>query len=326
MLFISFSLDVIQQRVDHLHDGEQVILIENAAGEAVAYAGGGRPSEHIGHEHPSMPIEGSDWSLHYMAEEGGTNVIFVYTLGAAALILMVSGTVMLMLSLRLVTLFKRDLATLKGQLDTIHSDDSKGAGERDAVLTETTAIMNEVWSLMGAIQQNKLKLQELSVKDELSGLYNRRGFMDSLEKSLELSDRGVGSLLLLLDLDHFKSVNDSHGHAAGDEVIKALAQAIRERCRGSDVPARLGGDEFAVILNATRDAQAVEQWYSDLAARFAQLQAEQLPSLPAEAYCTISAGWAVIDKHQYANIDQQLEAADQALYRAKSQGRGRIIA
>ncbi len=93
------------------------------------------------------------------------------------------------------------------------------------------------------------RLREMALRDPLTGLYNRRQFEVELERQLALSRRngGVGAVLVM-DLDDFKSVNDTYGHAAGDEVLRAVSEVLTQRLRGSDLLARIGGDEFAAIL------------------------------------------------------------------------------
>src|SRR5262249_55934021 len=92
-------------------------------------------------------------------------------------------------------------------------------------------------------------LCDLSSRDALTGLANRRSFETGLAREIDRVARsGEPALLLLLDIDHFKRVNDTHGHACGDLVIQAVADALRETVRPMDLPARIGGEEFAVIL------------------------------------------------------------------------------
>lgn len=100
-------------------------------------------------------------------------------------------------------------------------------------------------------------LESLSMTDELTGLLNRRGFRAQLRKALATSKRQAATgVLLLIDLDKFKQVNDTYGHAAGDALLTAVAEILRNRTREADTVARLGGDEFAVLLNGATDAEA----------------------------------------------------------------------
>ena len=101
-------------------------------------------------------------------------------------------------------------------------------------------------------------LEGLSVTDELTGLYNRRGFSSQLDRALAIARRGgLQGALLMCDLDGFKQLNDCHGHAAGDEMLRHIARILARQVRRTDVAARLGGDEFAVLLvGASREGAA----------------------------------------------------------------------
>lgn len=114
------------------------------------------------------------------------------------------------------------------------------------------------------LQQRIDQLEKLAVTDELTGLFNRRGFEEQLRRTLELARRhGEPGLLVYVDLDGFKMVNDSYGHAAGDEVLKHVGRLLADHVRSTDFVGRLGGDEFAVLLprtspeNGMRRAQAL---------------------------------------------------------------------
>lgn len=324
VLFLSFSLNVIQRRAEQLLAEGQVLLIEDGDGVTVAAQGSSDTEEHVGREHPRVAIDNTDWKLHFMSGEYGANALFVSTLLGVGLFLIITIVVMVVLSLKLIALFKNDLDIIKEQLGRVYSGRREKLPENRTVLSETSNIMDDVWELMGNIELANAKLKELSVNDELSGLLNRRGFNDQLEQNWEMSARGVTAYLVLLDLDYFKQVNDRYGHGTGDEVIVALARALRERCRKTDIIARLGGDEFAVILTASLQQESVEQWYHQLTELFNTLQAEIFSDVEA-GRCSISAGAVQLDKGRYDWLQKQIDVADRALYKAKEQGRSRII-
>ncbi len=162
-------------------------------------------------------------------------------------------------------------------------------------------------------------LRELAQTDPLTGLLNRRSFIERAGLALAEARAANGTLaVLLFDIDHFKQVNDTHGHAAGDAMLCHLARLTREQLRADDLFARIGGDEFAVLLAGAADARAV-------AARLpARVAAHPLPFEGRELHCTISLGAAVViaDDH---DLDSALRQADAALYEAKRQGRARAI-
>jgi diguanylate cyclase len=162
---------------------------------------------------------------------------------------------------------------------------------------------------------------EMSSRDALTGLANRRQFELALARELDRVARsGEPALLLMLDIDHFKRVNDTHGHAAGDEVIRAVATALAESVRPMDLVARIGGEEFAVILPNCGPAfgQAVaERIRLRVQRRAVSIGPQQ------EVSVTVSVGGAFAPQWVRSTARIWTERADLQLYRAKSEGRNR---
>ncbi|MYM35999.1 diguanylate cyclase [Duganella sp. FT94W] len=166
------------------------------------------------------------------------------------------------------------------------------------------------------------ELRVLATTDFLTGLPNRREFMGRLEQEQGRLRRDIGSVaaVLLLDIDHFKRINDEHGHAAGDVVLRQLAQLMRDSQRKIDMLGRIGGEEFAILLPGT-DLEAGVVFAERLRQRVAQT-AMRLDDGVA-LHITVSIGVAVMGG-KTAGGDQALSRADQALYRAKGGGRNRV--
>jgi len=165
------------------------------------------------------------------------------------------------------------------------------------------------------------RLRFLADHDPLSGVFNRRRFEAELQRELDLSaSRPRHSVLLLLDVDRFKAINDTLGHATGDAVIARLGDALRNRLRSADVIARLGGDEFAAILRRV-ELPAAREVARDLQA----VAAQRLASVVGEQHgpVTLSVGLVAIDEG--ASPDELLSLADRALYAAKAGGRDRVV-
>jgi diguanylate cyclase (GGDEF)-like protein len=165
-------------------------------------------------------------------------------------------------------------------------------------------------------------LQVLSVTDALTGLINRRGLEAlALPAVAQARRAGTPSVMIMADLDHFKMINDKHGHAAGDVVLRALGRVILETVREGDVAARIGGEEFAIFLPAT----TLEGAYA-LAERLRRDVAAGVPHPSGgEARVTVSCGLAAVGAGSGTNaLDEALAAADQALYAAKRDGRDRV--
>lgn len=163
--------------------------------------------------------------------------------------------------------------------------------------------------------------RHLAITDGLTGLHTRRVFVLALKTETARARRaGTQVGILAIDVDHFKVVNDSHGHAAGDEVLREVARRLRTHCRASDIVARIGGEEFAVLAPATD---------SDTLAGLAERLRQAVHATPVTAnHRTISTSvsiGAALYPADAADGEGALQAADQALYAAKRSGRNRLV-
>jgi len=166
------------------------------------------------------------------------------------------------------------------------------------------------------------RLVDLSSRDALTGLANRRNFELALGREVDRVARsGESALLLMVDIDHFKRVNDTYGHAAGDLVIQAVGQALLETVRPMDLVARIGGEEFAVVLPNCPSAFGPQ--VADRVRQRVARSPVMLPDLGAVAV-TISVGGAFAPQWVRSSTAMWMERADRQLYRAKSEGRNRV--
>ncbi len=186
-----------------------------------------------------------------------------------------------------------------------------------------------MWRMVSGLQEAKRKLQFQASHDEMTKLYNRRHMLEEMERELHTAIRyKVPFSLLLIDLDHFKEVNDTHGHAAGDAVLKRVAAILKNGARASDVVGRWGGEEFLVILpHCDEDdaLQAANKWLDCL--RKEPVRIAPRKSIPV----TFSAGIAMLKEEDASEsidevIDTLLARADERLYAAKDAGRDCIVA
>lgn len=166
--------------------------------------------------------------------------------------------------------------------------------------------------------QSELKQQ--SIRDPLTGLYNRRYLNETLPRELSRAHRDAQALaVVMIDLDHFKQVNDTHGHVAGDAVLRSLAEILEAGARESDIVCRFGGEEFLIALtgmNAEQALQRAETW------RLA-LMTTTIHHGEATIMVTLSAGIALFPMHG-EDVLTLTAHADSALYQSKTAGRNRV--
>ncbi|MBI4690434.1 MAG: diguanylate cyclase [Nitrospirae bacterium] len=172
-----------------------------------------------------------------------------------------------------------------------------------------------------AIRAERMRvIRSFMVKDSLTGLLNHTNTKESLDISVEQAKRKNGNLAFaMIDIDRFKSINDTYGHPAGDRVILSLSRLLQQRLRKTDIVGRYGGEEFAVILIDT-DEQTATKVMDEIRSSFAQIKHQ---SGEKDFYVTFSCGIATFPL--FADATNLCNAADRALYEAKHGGRNRIV-
>lgn len=164
------------------------------------------------------------------------------------------------------------------------------------------------------------ELYQLATSDPLTGLYNRRQFQELMEKEILRATRHLRTLCLaLVDIDHFKPINDRYGHPAGDGVIRGIAQLLRRNARADQLIARIGGEEFALVYAEQSLPEAVES--TERLRRAIEASPFELGG--ASATVTVSIGLAQWCRGMSA-LSDLMRAADEQLYRAKQSGRNRV--
>jgi len=204
----------------------------------------------------------------------------------------------------------------------------RDASAFDKFETETLAVLAEYAALCIHHMKKLEDAEQLSLIDELTSLYNRRHFREALRREIDRVERtGWKMALAMIDIDHFKVYNDTHGHQAGDEVLKGIARILQENVRSTDIVCRYGGEEFAIILPETghhaglprtKALQVVER----LRKAICDFEFEGEESQPGQKV-TISAGLAIYGE-EASSADDLIAIADERLFKAKEAGRNRV--
>ena len=180
-------------------------------------------------------------------------------------------------------------------------------------------LLNEALALnLRKLEEAKETISRLADTDELTGLYNRRFFNGRLAALISAARRHQQPLsLIMIDLDHFKKINDTCGHAVGDQVLKEFARLLRELVRNEDIPARWGGEEFIIVLPYT-DRLSAGATAERLRSALGQLRLDMVSS-------KLSASFGVAGLAPDEEADSLIKRADEALYRAKQKGRDGVV-
>lgn len=192
------------------------------------------------------------------------------------------------------------------------------------IVTLAVLLINSMGFVLMQAEHAIAQQHDLASHDRLTGLYNRVALMEAMEQQVALARRRQSPLaMLMMDIDHFKRVNDLHGHLVGDEVLRMVAQRAKSRLRASDLLARFGGEEFLALLPGTDVADAVAVGES-----IRQAVGQQPMVVKGESIAvTISIGvHAAIPGLQPQATEAMISICDEALYEAKHGGRNRVIA
>lgn len=215
-------------------------------------------------------------------------------------------------------------AALLGQVDLNQVTSSNTTHALSMLVFMLTIILITMGLVMMTKERADALNRTLALQDELTGLHNRRAIHKLLEQQLALARRnGQALALLIVDIDHFKKINDDHGHLTGDLALRTMADGLRRRLRGQDIAGRWGGEEFIVILPGT-DAAGACGLAENLRRSAEQARLVALDGRPIGF--TISIGVHALDAASGDARDDMIAAADRALYLAKQNGRNRVEA
>lgn len=183
-----------------------------------------------------------------------------------------------------------------------------------------SSAQRELTRISAGLRESARNAREQAIRDELTGLFNRRQILDVLQQQKALADSGDYSFVVCyLDLDHFKRINDTHGHSMGDEVLVRASELMRLSVRDADYCGRLGGEEFVLVLTGL-DMASARRVVERLRAR---LESWDFGNPLGRGHVTLSAGLAQYQPAE--SVDRLLQRADALLYQAKEAGRNRIV-
>ena len=299
---------------------DQLLSLPNPVGNKAAARNMERLDAHI--ERAVFALEEMYQHFHRVIDQSRTTVDATRT--KAMWVTFVAFVLATGISLLAGTMLVRPLLTGLGALRKATSQLARGDMSVRAVLDskdEIGQLVNAFNGMVEKLEKNEMALHELAIRDGLTGLYNHREFYRLLESELLRAHRFNHPVaLLLLDIDHFKQVNDRHGHLAGDTVLRELGQRLPAQVRAIDHVCRYGGEEVAMILPEIERESAIQS-----AERIrAKIAAEPfIVNGETEIVVTVSIGIAIYSDDGTTS-EELVAATDAALYKAKEQGRNRV--
>jgi diguanylate cyclase (GGDEF)-like protein/PAS domain S-box-containing protein len=195
----------------------------------------------------------------------------------------------------------------------------------DGKIIGSIGCLRDITDRIEAEERTKAEIERLAHTDTLTNLHNRRAFFFHTENELRrVRHNGNDFAILLIDVDHFKKVNDSYGHHAGDQVLVEMGEVIHSCLRESDIAARVGGEEFGVFLPDTNESGAY--WVADRICRAMRDHSFIVDTHPAPIKCTVSIGIATTENQHNIETSELYKQADTRLYIAKNTGRNQVSA
>ena len=233
----------------------------------------------------------------------------------------------LYLTLYIIVSFRRRVWSLRGQIQHLHHTISTdpaqaeqtqpGKDELDELEKDLQILMGRLSSELDSRQQVESQLIELATRDKLTGAYNLHKWDEQIQQVFALSEQGYQFAVLLIDVDHFKKINDTHGHDVGDQVLQKLVVELTAKLQSPrDSVFRLGGEEFVVLMRQTELSTAIEVAEA-LRQHIAQLEVAHLPKI------TISLGVTTVQPGD--DRKSMMKRADRLLYEAKGAGRNQVM-
>lgn len=287
----------------------------------IAYASPGFAPDQPGTQLRTVAIPHTHWTLDVMEPSHPAFNFWALLLLGNGILAGLVIVVFVFFQHRVQKEVRSEVEQLQQTLEAIH----RGGMELPYIrprLEDTVKIWHNIKELAHDIHLQRKQLELLSLSDSLTGLPNRRFFENEMTRAIALAKRGVNVCLAVIDLDHFKELNDKAGHLAGDAALRILGQTLRQHLRSSDFCARLGGDEFAVLCINSHPLEK-EEGLNRLADAF-KTKLNTQSNLRGHPL-SLSIGLIALDPARDRNPTEALHRADAALYEAKSRGRNQIV-
>lgn len=319
LLFLSFRLDKLQLLLQRsLHEGDKLLLLDGK-GEPMAAVGERPRGPHT--LSLETPVDSTDWTLRLVTQHAQHQAVIRQVAGLNLMLILCAGALIGGIIHRFARSMNRDLDGIHRAMTNVLKGDFS-PGQYPSKVAEIARILPDIERIAAALHEKTEQLREQSLTDPLTRLRNRRHFDVIIHHQFERSKRHPPALLMLIDVNDFKRVNDRLGHKRGDTALRELADFLLSHTRASDECARLGGDEFAVILEDIALAD-IETWVEEFLRKHDQRLSKYILEGLNQETCTLSVGICAIDSAFYPTIGSLLHAADVAMYRAKASGSGK---
>lgn len=317
-LTISFRLDSLQRMLQQSLSNSDALALVDYEGREMARAGSNN-----GHKTQSYEtaVPGTDWKIRLQTRPAPHAGVFRKMVALNLVMLAVVVGIIVLSTRRFSQLIRHDVRQIHQRLNALVNGDFDIELKAPSI-REVAAITPDIDRLTHKIKEQTEKLREQTLSDPLTGLPNRRHFDVMMKHLFGLSRRRMPAVLLLIDVNKFKTVNDTLGHKSGDQILRNVGEFLRRTTRSSDEIARIGGDEFTVILQDI-DIKQVRLWLDNFIRRYDGDIDVTGKGQPSEDCCTISIGVAPIDAKIFHTEGDVMHAADQAMYQAKSEHSGR---
>lgn len=316
VVFASFGLATMQQALERITLPGQALELAAYDGSPIARTDRLTSRDNLLEYEVAVPD--TDWVLRARMEIPPLGPVAAYLAGTFSALVTILALFLFLSSRTISNLFVREMESIHQLIRGLHEGEAvSGPTPR---LQETRQIFNGILQLTRNIASYQEHLRRQSTTDELTGLLNRRALKEAYAGLVDSVKSGKSACLAIIDVDHFKPVNDLHGHAMGDQVLKCLAEALGSSTYDDDVCIRLGGDEFLVMLREF-EPSSLQHWFETLSRNFRSNLASA--GIAEADQCTLSGG-AVALTPELEDPGLALRLADQALYQAKQAGRNRI--